>query len=90
MDGGSIPSAPADFKTMVENFLKIFYFFSAGICFGFGAAMVLLRNISLAGVWHWTLASFVLALGGFLLAFGLLAKKSDNDKREQPSEEENY
>jgi len=51
MDGGSIPSAPANFKTMVGNFLRIFYF-------------------------------FVLALGGFLLAFGFIAKKSDNKIRE--------
>ncbi|MFA5747221.1 MAG: hypothetical protein WC926_04075 [Candidatus Paceibacterota bacterium] len=75
---------------MAENFLKIFYFFSAGIAFGFGAAMVLLKNVILSGFWHWTLASFILALGGFLLALGFLRKKRDNDSGDVSQKEEKY
>jgi hypothetical protein len=66
---------------MMEKFLKPFYLFASGIAFGFGTALTLSKIIVLAEAWQWTLASFVFALGGFLLALGFIAKKSDdNDK----------
>jgi len=64
----------------MENPLRSFYFFASGIAFGFGTALVLTKIIVLSEAWHWMLASFVFALGGFLLALGFIGKKSDNDK----------
>ena len=79
MDGGSIPSAPANLvKIMMEKFMKPLYFFAAGLVLGFGVALILLKTIVLADVWYWISAVFALIAGGFFLALGFSSKRSDN------------